>query len=57
VVKGLHPALQGLLTLIPAKPGGWSGRAAFDGAWKSTLDVLYPIPSADSGKNGKSEGG
>jgi hypothetical protein len=42
----VHGALAGLLTLIPASPGPWSGRDAFDSAWKSTMDVLYPKAAA-----------
>jgi hypothetical protein len=44
----IQPALAGLLTLIPAQVGAWSGRDAFDSAWKSTMDVLYPKPSAQT---------
>jgi hypothetical protein len=44
----VHGALAGLLTLIPASPGPWSGRDAFDSAWKSTMDVLYPKAAAKS---------
>src|SRR5262249_39568891 len=37
----IHPALRGLLTLIPEHPGPWSGRPAFDEAWKNAMEVLY----------------
>jgi len=43
---GVHPALVGLLTLLPSKPGAWAGRTGFDEAWKGTLDVLYPSGSS-----------
>jgi hypothetical protein len=45
----IHPALAGLLTLIPSEPGPWSGRTAFDEAWKSAMEVLYPKPTQDGG--------
>ncbi len=45
----IHPALAGLLTLIPSEPGPWSGRNAFDEAWKSAMEVLYPKPTQDGG--------
>jgi hypothetical protein len=52
LVKNLHPALRGLLTLIPAKPGDWPGRVAFDTAWTSTLDVLWPADGQTNGGGG-----
>ncbi len=52
---GLHPALCGLLTLLPAQAGPWPGRDAFDGAWGHTMDVLFPrSTNATSTEGGES---
>lgn len=51
VPVNVHPALTGLLTLLPEATGKpWTGRDSFDTAWKSTLNVLYPATDgADEG--------
>lgn len=45
----VHPALRGLLTLIPPEPAPWAGRAAFDRAWEGAMEMLYPRTKTEGG--------
>lgn len=56
--RGLHPALSGLLDLIPDWDDPWKSREARDiyfKAWEAAMDAIHPLPPNGSGSGSTPE--